>query len=302
MTNIKSNMENKPNPVTKLTFDETEIFSFVENRFYVDGGAMYGVIPKKLWSRLTHSDENNLIPLDTNVILIKSSQKSILIDCGIGDYLSDKERKLYSCTTLSKMEDCIRQLGLSCNDIDIVIPTHLHLDHIGGAFIAGPDGNAAPRFPNARHIIRKQEWNDAMNPDDRSRAAYPSDRLKSLEESGLIDFVEYDSEVFPGIKVIQTGGHTRGHQAVIITSDNKSVICCGDIIPTVGNLRPTYIAASDLFPLDTLEHKKRLSKDVIEKNWIIAFDHDTEYKFATLRREDGKVIPEKAGEYTAVEN
>jgi glyoxylase-like metal-dependent hydrolase (beta-lactamase superfamily II) len=177
-----------------------------------------------------------------------------------------------------------------------VILTHLHLDHVGGAFVADPDGKPLPRFTNARHIIRQEEWDDAMNPDDRSRVSYPADRLRCLEDSGLIDFVDADTEVLPGIRVIRTGGHTRGHQIVTMSSGDRTVVFCGDLFPIVGVLRPTYISAADLFPLETLEHKKKLLSEVIEKNWIVAFDHDLEYKFATLKRDDRDVVPEKVGE------
>jgi glyoxylase-like metal-dependent hydrolase (beta-lactamase superfamily II) len=162
--------------------------------------------------------------------------------------------------------------------------------------VADPDGKPLPRFTNARHIIRQEEWDDAMNPDDRSRVSYPADRLRCLEDSGLIDFVDADTEVLPGIRVIRTGGHTRGHQIVTMSSGDRTVVFCGDLFPIVGVLRPTYISAADLFPLETLEHKKKLLSEVIEKNWIVAFDHDLEYKFATLKRDDRDVVPEKVGE------
>jgi len=286
----------KPHLMTKLALGDLELFSFVENRSYIDGGSMYGVIPKKLWSKLTPCDENNLVPLDMNVIVIKAHGKCILVDCGLGDVLTDRERKLYGCTTPSRFDESLHRLGLSSDRIDFVIPTHLHLDHVGGAFALDGNGDIAPKFPNARHIIRRQEWDVAMNPDDRSRAAYPSDNLRCLENAGLVEFVDSDIEILNSVKLVLTGGHTAGHQAVVITSGDQNVICCADMIPTIGHLRPEYIASSDLFPLDTLAYKKKLLEQIVNNNWIVAFDHDLEYKFAKLRRDGNRIVPDKVGE------
>jgi len=251
----------KPHLMTKLALGDLELFSFVENRSYIDGGSMYGVIPKKLWSKLTPCDENNLVPLDMNVIVIKAHGKCILVDCGLGDVLSDRERKLYGCTTPSRLDESLHRLGLSSDRIDFVIPTHLHLDHVGGAFALDGNGDIAPKFPNAR-----------------------------------VEFVDSDTEILNSVKLVLTGGHTAGHQAVVITSGDQNVICCADMIPTIGHLRPEYIASSDLFPLDTLAYKKKLLEQIVNNNWIVAFDHDLEYKFAKLRRDGNRIVPEKVGE------
>ena len=296
MTDRDSDRKTLPELITKLDAGEFELYSFVENRCYLDGGSMFGVIPKVLWSKLIQCDENNLVPLDTNLLFVKAHGKRILVECGIGDMLTDIERKVYTCYTPSRMDDCLSRLGVTPDMIDYVILTHLHLDHVGGAVVADRDGNPSPRFTNARHVIRQEEWDDAMNPDDRSKVSYPADRLRCLEDSGLIDFVDADTEVLPNIWVIRTGGHTRGHQIVTMSSGNRTVVFCGDLFPIVGVLRPTYIAAADLFPLKTLEHKKKLLSEVIEKNWIVAFDHDLEYKFATLKRGGRGVVPKKVGD------
>jgi glyoxylase-like metal-dependent hydrolase (beta-lactamase superfamily II) len=280
--------------MTRLSVGEFEIISFVENRCYVDGGSMYGVIPKSIWSKLTPCDENNLVPLDTNLLLIKAGRSHILIDCGIGDLLTERERKVYACHTASSMDESFIRLGLTPDDIDFVIPTHLHLDHIGGAFIEDATGNPAPRFPKARHVIRRKEWETAMSPDDRSRVSYPTDRLKCLAH--LVDLIDDETEIVPGVAVVRSGGHTRGHQVIEISTGDQAVIYCGDMIPTTGHLRPPYIAASDLYPLETLEYKKHLLDRISEGNLIIAFDHDIETKFARLSSENGRVDYHKTGE------
>jgi len=281
--------------MTRLVIGDIELFSFVENRTLSDGGAMYGVIPKSLWSKSSTADENNLVPMDTNLLLIKTRKLKILVDCGLGDALTDRQKKIYGCHSPSRLDECIARLALVPEDIDIVIASHLHLDHIGGAFAGHPD-DIKPRFPRARHIIRDIEWNTAMNPDDRSMAAYPTEMLRRFEEFGLIEMIDSDIEAGPGVKLVLTGGHTRGHQVVEIESGEQKVIFCADMIPVAGNLKPTYIAATDLFPLETLEYKKKLIEDAVRYNWILALDHDTEYKFVTLKRENGKIVPVKQGE------
>lgn len=286
----------RPHLMTRLVLGDIELYSFVENRSYIDGGSMYGVIPKKLWSKLTPSDENNLVPLDMNIIMIRAHGRWIMVDCGLGDTLTERQQKLYGCTTSSRLDESLKRLGISAEKINFVIPTHLHLDHVGGAFAHDGAGNIILKFPNARHVIRREEWDVAMNPDDRSKAAYPSDNLRCLEDAGLIDFVESDAEIISSVRLQLTGGHTSGHQAVVITCGDQNVICCADMIPTTGHLRPEYIAASDLFPLDTLAYKKRLLDEIVDSNWIIAFDHDLEFKFAQLKRDGDRVVPYDAGE------
>ncbi len=296
MHDLNSDQQTRPELFTRLTLGDFELFSFVENRCYLDGGSVYGVVPKALWSKLTPPDDNNLIPLDTNLLLVKAHGKRILIECGIGDFLTDIERKVYSCDAPSRIDDCLSRLGMASDMIDYVILTHLHLDHVGGAFVADSDGRPQPRFPNARHVIRKEEWEAAMNPDDRSKVVYPTERLRCLDESNLVDIIDADTEVLPGIWAVKSGGHTRGHQIVTVSSGSGTVVYTGDMFPLTSHLRPTYIAASDLYPLETLEHKKKLLTGIVENGWIIAFDHDLEYKFATLKRHGRAFVPEKVGE------
>jgi glyoxylase-like metal-dependent hydrolase (beta-lactamase superfamily II) len=282
--------------MTRLILADAELFSFVENRCYLDGGSMYGVIPKIMWEQHASADAENRIPLDTNVVLIRLNGRIALVDCGLGDRTTKRERKIYGCETPSRLEDTLAQLGVDRQRVDFVIATHLHLDHIGGAFEITADGEFEPRFPNARHIFRKTEWLAALNPDDRSRASYPSDRLLQLEQTGLVALIEEDCEIFPGVRVELTGGHTAGHQAVFVSVGDATVAIPGDIIPTSGHLRPTYIAASDLFPLDTLEYKKRLLNRIVDGGWIVAFDHDTQVKFARIKLDGGRYSATPVGE------
>jgi len=285
----------KNHPITRYEFGDYEIFSFVENRCHSDGGAMFGVIPKALWSRKISADENNLIPMDNNCLLVKHDRHRILIDCGLGDALSDRERKVYGCETPTGIDKCLDRIGLSPDMITLVIPSHLHLDHVGGAFMQDGD-KIVPRFPKARHAVSKIEWETAMNPDSRSAVAYPTDRLQILENAGVVDKHEGDIEIAPGVWIVRTGGHTAGHNAIIITDGEHSVFFAADLIPTSVHLRPEYISAADLFPLETLEHKKKFYERIDGEHWVLAFDHDIEYKFARVRQDGRNYHIEKVGE------
>lgn len=287
--------EIKSHPITRYEFGDFEVFSFVENRCHSDGGLMFGVVPKMLWSQKIPVDENNMVPVDNNCLLIKHHRHHILIDCGLGDVISDKERKMYGCKTPTRIEECLDRIGLSPDMLTLVIPTHLHLDHVGGAFKQEGD-EIVPRFPKARHAVRRMEWESAMNPDSRSAAAYPTQRLLALDNAGLIDQFEGDVELAPGVWSVRTGGHTAGHSAIIITDGERSVFFAADLIPTSIHLRPEYIAAADLFPLETLDHKKRFYDKIAGGDWVLAFDHDIEYKFARIKPDGREFHIEKVGE------
>jgi glyoxylase-like metal-dependent hydrolase (beta-lactamase superfamily II) len=286
----------KPMPMTRLQVGDVEVTSFIENRCYADGGSMFGVIPKVLWSKHIKCDRDNLIPLDTNLVLITVNHKRLLVDCGIGDLLSEKERKVYSCYTPGNLDACLGRLGLVTDDIDLVIPTHLHLDHIGGAFRGNNRGMTEPRFKSARYVIRQDEWNVAISPDQRSSISYPTDRLKSLAESGQVEFVSEDVEIVDNVWLKRTGGHTAGHQAIEVNCKEGTIICPGDMFPTTAHFKPAWVAAADLYPLQTMDYKYRIWCRASSENIILALDHDLETKFAKLTIRNDTPGFEKVGE------
>ena len=277
-----------------MKFGSFEIIPFVEQRFKLDGGAMFGVIPKKIWGKLLPADENNLISMQANLFLLKADGKNILFDTGLGDVISEKERKIYAATGETNIEAGLKKIGLSPDDIDYVFLSHLHTDHSGGAVVETENG-LKPRFPKATHIVQKDEWDDAVNPDERTAAVYIPERIKVLESAGLVELIDGDKELLPGIKAIKTGGHTRGHQAFEATSDGTTVAYYADIVPSEHHIRVPFVPSTDLFPMDTMKVKRELLKRLLSENMILAFDHDVQINLGRVTEENHKTIVQKVG-------
>jgi glyoxylase-like metal-dependent hydrolase (beta-lactamase superfamily II) len=266
-----------------MKFSNFEIFSIVENSFKIDGGAMYGVVPRVIWQRFNPPDPDNMVKLDINLLLIKTDGENILIDTGIGDTLSEKQKKMYGIEKSSALEKNLFEHSLTPENIHLVLLTHLHADHAGGV-IKVENGQKVPRFPNARYVVQLKEWEEAMHPDERTSATYFTSNLRILEDEKLLELVDGEDEVAKGIKLINTGGHTPGHQAVLIEDGENKIIWAGDIIPSTHHLRIPYVASVDLHPKETMEHKKRFIKMCLNDGWALAFDHDLKVKIGKLEK------------------
>jgi glyoxylase-like metal-dependent hydrolase (beta-lactamase superfamily II) len=275
-----------------MKFGQFEIIPFVEQSFKLDGGSMYGVVPKKIWSKFAPADENNMVAMDTNIFLLRAGEKNILLDTGLGDCLSPNEKKIYAASGLTTIESTLHNLGLTNDDIDIVFLSHLHTDHAGGT-VKDIGGVLIPRFPKARYVVQRTEWNDAINPNERTAAVYIVERLMILQKSGQLDLLEGDTEILPNIKTIHTGGHTPGHQGIEATSDGMMVGYYADIFPSSHHIRIPYVAAVDLNPLETMAAKRKLVDKMLKGNIAIAFDHDVDIKIGRLSDENGKIIVNK---------
>jgi glyoxylase-like metal-dependent hydrolase (beta-lactamase superfamily II) len=259
-----------------------EVYCIVENRFYIDAGSVYGVVPKAIWSKLQRADDENLLPFDTNVFLVKAHGKNILLDSGLGDYLQDKQRKLYRCEQPSALVSGLAALGLTPDDINIVCLSHLHWDHAGGC-IKLVNGKSQPVFSNAKHYVHADEWEDANHPDERTIGVYFPGRLKAINDAGLLELVREDTDILPGIRLVKIGGHTRGQLGVEIESGGEKLIYYGDNFLSCHHLKIPYVPASDLFPLDTQRCKRETLPKIVAGNWYVAMDHDLEYKIARVK-------------------
>ena len=267
-----------------MKFGKFEIFSIVENSFKIDGGAMYGVVPKIIWQKFNPPDKNNLVKLDMNMLLIKTDGENVLIDAGIGDALSERQRKIFGVESASGLKNRLSELDLTPEDINLVILTHLHADHAGGVIGLDKDGRKIPRFPNARHVVQIKEWEEAMHPDERTSVTYFTSNLKILEQEKLLELVDGEDEVATGIRLTNTGGHTPGHQAVLIQDGENKILWAGDIIPSTHHLRIPYVASVDLYPRETMEQKRKFLQMCLNDGWTLAFDHDLKVKLGKLQK------------------
>jgi len=259
---------------------------FLENSFKIDGGAMYGVVPKIIWQKLNPPDADNMVKLDINLLLVRADGENILIDAGMGDALSERQKKMFGVDRPSGLERGLSQAGVRSEDIHLVLLTHLHADHAGGVIALDKDGKKLPRFPNARHVVQLKEWMEAMEPDERTSATYFTPNLKLLGQEKLLELVDGEDQVADGVKLINTGGHTPGHQAVLIEDGDNRILCPGDIIPSTCHLRIPYVAAVDLCPRETMQQKKRFLQMCSEDGWLLAFDHDLKVKLGKLEHKE----------------
>ncbi|MBD3403006.1 MBL fold metallo-hydrolase [candidate division GN15 bacterium] len=276
-----------------MKIGEFAIRSFVEQPFKLDGGTMFGVVPKALWQRAVPADENNLIDMVTNLFVLEAHGKRMLFDAGLGDTLSDRECKVYGIDRPGSLEHGLAGLDLKPHDIDYVILTHLHTDHAAGA-VKLLDGEFVPRFPNAQYLVSKREWEVATDPNERTAAVYAPERYYALKNSGKLRIIEPDLDLFPGIRAVHTGGHTEGHFALEIESAGQKLVYYADLFPSSAHLPVAYIPATDVYPLESMEVKRRVLPRLVDEEIIVAFDHDTTMPLARIVRDGKKYRAEPA--------
>jgi glyoxylase-like metal-dependent hydrolase (beta-lactamase superfamily II) len=272
----------------RIALGQFEIHGLRDGFFHLDGGAMFGVVPKPLWEKIFPSDSQNRIRLALNSFLINTGQSRVLIETGIGKDLEEKIIKYYSVEREPGLVGSLQQLGFREKDIDFVINTHLHFDHCGGNTYKDEKGNYIPTFPQAKYIIQKGEWEYALAPSERDRPSYLKQNFVPLEEHGQLQLVDGDEKIIDGIEVIVVPGHTSRHQCVKVRSGSEVFFFLGDLVPTSGHVGMSYIMSYDLFPQQTLENKKRIFDQAIEEDWILGFNHDPGHFFGKVKKEDNK--------------
>ncbi len=256
--------------------------------FRLDGGSMFGVIPRALWEGLKPPDDRNRIRLGLNCLLVETGDERILVEAGLGGKLDERQRDLYGLEEGPRLPEKLGELGLEPEDVDAVILSHLHLDHCGWATREGEKG-WEPLFPRARYLVQEREWDAALSPDRRSRASYDPRDFLALEEAGLLELVRGDAEVFPGVRVRLTGGHTPGHQVVILDSDGRGCVFLGDLVPTFAHLRVTWHMGWDLFPLELMRVKEEVLREAEERGQLLFFAHEDTDPLARLV--GGRLLP-----------
>ena len=268
-----------------------ELHPLSDGLFSLDGGAMFGVVPKALWERRASPDERNRILMGLRPLLVRTATHTVIIDAGIGDKISARDIDIYGIDRRRHLDHSLAALNLTAADIDVVIASHLHFDHAGG-FTERVDGRIRPRFPRARYLIRQGEWDDATHPHERNRASYLPENYVPLRETGVVDFIADDGEVLPGISVWRTGGHTQHHQLVKIESAGRTAVFVADLIPTAAHIDLPWIMAYDLYPMDTLAYKKQFLREAVAGEYVIFFEHDPRIAAGILRERDGRIALE----------
>ncbi len=272
-----------------LKIGDLELIWLDGGSFELDGGAMFGVVPKILWSKKYPSDDDNFVTLITAPILVKTQTALILIESGLGNKLTEKQKKIFRVKSEWKILSDLESLGIGRKDINYVILTHLDFDHCGGVVMFEEDNTLSITFPKAKHIIQKKEWQDALNPNKRSANSFWPINFELLKDSPLLSLVEGNSIIVDGIRVVHTGGHNSGHQIVEIESKGQKAFHLADILPTHAHFNPLWVMAYDNYPLEVISIREEYEKKGIEENAWFTYYHDP-FMYACKFDKEGNII------------
>jgi methylmalonyl-CoA epimerase len=278
-----------PLSVSRYRVGDLELLSLYDGFFRLDGGAMFGVVPRALWERKMPPDDLNRITMTMRPLIVRDGRRTMLIDAGLGDKESEKFYRLYAADRTQALDHALAEAGIAPEDIDIVLASHLHFDHAGGFTVREASGRVRPRFPNARYVVRRGEWNDATHPHERNRASYLADNFVPLQQAGVLDFIDEDQTVMPGVRVQRTGGHTLHHQVIWIESGPDRALFAADLLPTSAHLPDPWIMGYDLYPMDTLFAKQALAREVARRETLIFFEHDAAIPAAFITEQQGRL-------------
>ena len=274
-----------------MRLGDLELTPLLDRHFRLDGGAMFGVVPKPLWEKRNPADARNRISLAMRPLLVRGA-RLVIVDAGAGEKMEPKLQDIYGFERDETLDASLSAAGVRRDAIDIVLATHLHFDHAGGFTARDPSGAIVPAFPNARYVINAGEWEDATHPHERNRASYFAENYVPLADRGVVDFMDGDGEVMPGVRVRRTGGHTQWHQIVYLESGGATAVFTADLIPTTAHVDVPWIMGYDLYPMETLAFKRALVREAVEREYIIFFEHDPHIAAGYIRERDGRVYVE----------
>jgi glyoxylase-like metal-dependent hydrolase (beta-lactamase superfamily II) len=268
----------------------------------LDGGAMFGVVPKPLWEKRIPADERNRIPLALRCLLVETRDALVLIDNGAGNKENEKFREIYGIenmpsTTIAepagfptRLEEALASIGFTPDDVDVMVDTHLHFDHAGGNTFIDPEGAIRLSFPRARYVVQRGEWDWAHRRNERISASYLPHNFDPVQQDRGFDFLDGEQQIVPGIVARLTPGHTPYHQSVIVSSDDETAIFLADVVPTSAHLPLPWIMGYDVEPLVTLESKRALYHQAREQNWLLIFEHDPVVPWGRLASDEVRPV------------
>jgi len=269
------------------TLGDFELTVLSDGGYYLDGGAMFGVVPKVLWSKKFQPDELNRLRVAMNTLVVRTGDKTIVIETGAGNKLPEKSVKIYGNEALLMQQ--LEAAKVDPEKVDIVINTHLHFDHCGWNTIRKSDGRIAATFPRARYYMQKGELAHAHQQHERDRVSYLTDNYDPLVENGQAVLLDGDSQIAPGVSVQMFPGHTAHHMAVILESQGKRACYIGDLIPTTHHLHPSWVMGYDLDPIACIDNRHRFYREAIPEHWLVIFTHDPRVPWAYVGKDaDGK--------------
>jgi len=270
-----------------MKFGDLDIFVLSDGLFRLDGGAMFGVVPRVLWEKSDPPDEKNRILMGLNCLLVIRGQEKILIDTGMGNKFDAKFGGMFGVQREKTLLEHLAGLNVQPEDITHVIMSHMHFDHIGWNTRRNAAGEIVPTFPNAKYFAQRGEYEVANHPDDRSRASYLKWNWEALEKSGQLQLLNGTCEVLPGIESFLTPGHTLHHTIVKIKSAGKTVAFMADLVPTTSHLKTAYVMGYDLYPKTTMEIKPKILQQAFEEKWLLIFEHAPRIKAGYLQQVEG---------------
>ncbi len=280
-------MTRSPDRPISTALGDFELISLSDGIYHLDGGAYFGVVPKTLWSRKLPANEKNLVPSGLNSVLVRTGDKNILIETGIGNKLSEKMAQIYGQP--AGLLDSLHAAGLAPEDSDIVIDSHLHFDHCGWNTVRR-NGTIAATFPKAKYYAQEGEWKHAHE-NQRDGVSYFTENYDPLVESGQMHLLRGNAEIAPGISVEVYPGHTRDLQAIMVRSGGKTACYISDLIPTSNHLDLNWVMAYDLYPVESIESRKRFYSRAVPEKWLVMFTHDHEIPWGYLEKDErGKVV------------
>ena len=256
-----------------LDLGDAEAIHLPGGDFRLDGGTMFGLVPKALWQRVASADEHNRIRLSCNCLLLKTDRDLVLLDTGFGERFSPRERTMYGMDGVQTLRGSLAAVDVAPEAITMVALTHLHFDHFSGCLVEGPT-DLEPLFPNAVHAVQRSEWDDALAGRSTMRSSYRPEELHALARQVELRFLDGDSELVPGLTAFVTGGHTRAHQGFRLETGGHTLVYPGELIPTRLHLRPYWNMAYDMFPYQTLIRKQQFTAEAAVQEWIVTWDHD----------------------------